>query len=91
MLIMVGIFHAIAGLVAILDDDFYVATENYTFDLDVTAWGWLHLLVGVLMVLTGYFLFSRAPWAGAASDRDRRPERDREPSSSPTTRSGRSS
>ena len=67
MLIMVGIFHAIAGLVAILDDDFYVATENYTFDLDVTAWGWIHLLVGVLMAVTGYFLFSRAAWAGAAA------------------------
>jgi hypothetical protein len=67
MLILVGIFHAIAGLAAILDDDFYVATENYAFDLDVTAWGWIHLLVGLLMVVTGYSLFSRAAWAGAVA------------------------
>jgi hypothetical protein len=67
MLILIGIFQAIAGLVAIFDDDFYVVAENYTFDLDVSAWGWIHLLLGIGLVVTGYFLFARRPWAGVVT------------------------
>ena len=63
MLILIGIFQAIAGLVAIFDDDFYVVTQNYTFDLDTTGWGWIHLIIGIGLILTGYFLFTDAVWA----------------------------
>ena len=64
VLTMVGLFQVIAGLVAIFDDEFFVVARNYTFDLDTTAWGWIHLLLGVLLVVTGFGLFTRATWAG---------------------------
>jgi hypothetical protein len=64
MLIIIGIFQAIDGLVAIFNDSFFVVTQNYTFDLDVTAWGWIHLILGVVMVLTGFALFAGKTWAG---------------------------
>jgi hypothetical protein len=67
MLVLIGIFQAIAGLVAIFDDDFYVVTQNYTFDLDTSAWGWIHLLLGIILVLVGYFLFAGAAWAGVTA------------------------
>jgi hypothetical protein len=67
VLIMVGIFQAIAGLVAIIDDDFYVVTRNYTFDLDTTGWGWIHLLIGIALFATGWALFARQTWAGVAA------------------------
>jgi hypothetical protein len=67
VLLMVGIFQAIAGLVAIIDDEFYVVTRNYTFDLDVSAWGWVHLIVGILVAATGWALFARRTWAGVAA------------------------
>jgi hypothetical protein len=67
VLMLVGVFQAIAGLVAIFDDDFYVVTRNYTFDLDVTAWGWLHLLIGILLVIVAWGLFSRSAWAGVTA------------------------
>jgi hypothetical protein len=63
ILTIVGVFHAIAGLVAILDDGFYVVTENYTFDLDTTAFGWVHLIVGLIVLAAGLSLFSAATWA----------------------------
>ncbi|MGH3083866.1 MAG: DUF7144 family membrane protein [Gaiellaceae bacterium] len=63
ILIVVGIFHAIAGLVAIIDDDFYVVTANYTFDLDTTAFGWVQLIAGLLVLAAGFALFSAATWA----------------------------
>ncbi len=64
LMFIIGTFQAIAGLVAIFDDGFYLVTENYVFDLDVTAWGWIHLLLGILLVATGWALFARKPWAG---------------------------
>ena len=67
MLVVIGIFQIIAGLAAIFDDDFYVAVADYAFDLDVTAWGWIHLLLGISLIVTGYFLFARRPWAGVVT------------------------
>jgi hypothetical protein len=67
ILLMVGIFQSIAGLVAIFNDDFYVVTQNYTFDLDTTAWGWIHLILGILVAAVGWSLFARRAWAGVAA------------------------
>jgi hypothetical protein len=67
MMVLIGVFQALAGLVAIFNDDFYVVARNYTFDLDVTAWGWIHLLVGLAVLATGFGLFGRRPWAGVAT------------------------
>jgi hypothetical protein len=63
IMLMVGVFHAIAGLVALLDDQFYVVGANYTFELDVTGWGWIHLLGGIGVALAGLYVFSGATWA----------------------------
>ncbi|MFG1813638.1 hypothetical protein ACGFIF_07745 [Kribbella sp. NPDC049174] len=64
MMLMIGAFHAIAGLAAILDDEYFVLVRGYAFDLDVTAWGWIHLILGLALIVTGIGLFSRAVWAG---------------------------
>ena len=67
VLLMVGIFQAITGLVAIIDDNFYVVTRNYTFDIDTTVWGWIHLILGILLAVVGWSLFARRTWAGVAA------------------------
>ena len=63
ILIMIGTFQAIAGLAAIIDDEFFVTTPNYAFEVDVTAWGWIHLLLGLLVAFAGYALFAAKTWA----------------------------
>jgi len=63
MMLLIGAFQAIAGLVAIIDDAYYVVTPNYTFDLDVTGWGWIHLVVGLILIGVGIGLFRGALWA----------------------------
>src|SRR5215217_9585103 len=55
---MVGVFQAIVGLVAIIDDDFFVVGRNYTFELDTTAFGWIHLLLGIAVAGAGFALFA---------------------------------
>jgi hypothetical protein len=66
IMVLIGTFQALAGLVALFNDEFYVVTQNYTFDLDITAWGWLHLIFGVFILATGFGLFARKSWAGMA-------------------------
>jgi hypothetical protein len=63
MMMMTGAFQALAGLVAIFENEFYVATRNYLFQFDATSWGWIHLIVGVIVALAGFALLSGATWA----------------------------
>jgi hypothetical protein len=64
---LIGSFQALSGLVALLNDEFYVVARNYTFDLDVTAWGWIHLIVGLAVLATGIGLITRRTWAGVSA------------------------
>ena len=62
MMMLVGGFHAIAGLAGILEDEFYTVTPNYVFEFDVTAWGWIHLLLGLVVVFAGFAVLSGQTW-----------------------------
>jgi hypothetical protein len=64
MMILVGSFQIIAGLAAIIEDETFVLTPNYAFELDVSGWGWIHLLLGILLLLAGFALFAQKVWAG---------------------------
>jgi hypothetical protein len=63
MMIMAGIFQAFAGLVAIFENEFYVATRNYLFQFDATTWGWIHLILGVVVALAGWGVLAGQTWA----------------------------
>ena len=63
MLMMIGVFHCLTGLAAIIDDQFFVVGANYAFEFDTTAWGWLHLLYGAVLIFAGYGVFQGATWA----------------------------
>ena len=64
MMVMIGFFHAMYGLAALLQNDLIVAGPEYVWRLDVTTWGWIHLLGGILSGGAGGWLFSGARWAG---------------------------
>jgi hypothetical protein len=54
MMLLLGCFQAVQGLVAVFDDGFYHVTEGgLVVDVDYTAWGWVHLLLGLLIVAAG--------------------------------------
>jgi hypothetical protein len=64
MMIMVGAFQAIAGLTALFNSDFYVVTEsNLLINVDYTAWGWVHLTLGVLALAAAFGLLAGQMWA----------------------------
>jgi hypothetical protein len=56
MMMVLGVFHALVGLTGVLDDDFYVVREGYDLKIGVTAWGWIHMIGGVVIVVAGWYL-----------------------------------
>jgi hypothetical protein len=62
MLILGGI-DFFQGLIAIFDDKYFVVTASGFLVVDVTAWGWIMLIWGVLLVLAGLGLLAGQGWA----------------------------
>ena len=62
MMIMAGGFQALTGLVAIFENEFYVETRNYLVKFDATTWGWVHLLLGVVVLFAGFAVMSGKTW-----------------------------
>ena len=65
LLLMLGIWQVFMGIAAIAKGEFFVLAPNYIYEFDIGAWGWIHLILGIIMVLTGIFLFRGAAWARA--------------------------
>jgi hypothetical protein len=63
MMIMVGAWQALQGLIAIFENEFYVATRNYLLQFDATTWGWIHLVLGLIVAFAGWGLLSGQTWA----------------------------
>ena len=63
VMIVGGIVQALQGLVALANSEFYVVGPKYTFQFDVTTWGWIHLLLGIGVAAVGVFLFMGSTWA----------------------------
>jgi hypothetical protein len=63
MMILAGAFQAIDGLIALFNDELYVVRPNgLVINVDYTAWGWTHLLLGILLIAAGYAVLSGRVW-----------------------------
>jgi hypothetical protein len=63
-MLVLGVFHAIAGLVALFKHTYYlVGDTGLTVQVNYTAWGWTHLVLGVLVAVAGVALFTGQMWA----------------------------
>ncbi|WP_236792076.1 hypothetical protein [Amycolatopsis sp. GM8] len=63
MMILLGMFNVIQGLVALFNKNYYVVGPQGLLVFNLTGWGWIHLIVGALAVVAGIFLFTGAAWA----------------------------
>jgi len=64
MMVMIGSLHFIEGLVAIFKDQYYVVGDKgLVVTVDYTAWGWVHMIGGALVVAAGVALFAGRTWA----------------------------
>ncbi|WP_244927965.1 hypothetical protein [Nocardioides sp. W7] len=62
LMILAGGFQTLAGVVAVFQDEFYVTTRNYLLQFDATSWGWIHLLIGLVVLFAGFAVMSGKTW-----------------------------
>lgn len=63
VMIVSGVFQALAGITALFQGSFYAVTPKYVYELNVTTWGWIHLVLGVVVLLAGFGVMSGNLWA----------------------------
>ena len=64
MLATLGSLQILQGLAAVLKDDVFVRGIEYTYKFDVSTWGWIHMLLGVIGVAVGIGILMGQTWAG---------------------------
>lgn len=64
LLFVVGLFNVVDGIVAISKDEIVLGSgPRVTVFLDVTAWGWTHLVLGIVLAVAGVAIFFGQAWA----------------------------
>ena len=63
LMLVVGSIDFMQGLIALFEDEYFVVTKSGYLVVDLTAWGWIMLIWGVLLVLAGLGLLSAQGWA----------------------------
>ncbi len=56
LMVLAGVFQAFFGIVALFNTNYYVVVPNALLIVNVTTWGWIHLIVGLLLLLAGLSL-----------------------------------
>lgn len=66
IMIMLGVFHLVQGLVALFNDEYFLVTQSrLILSLDFTTWGWIHITGGLVTVVAGFCVFAGQVWARA--------------------------
>jgi hypothetical protein len=60
---ILGVFHFFSGIAAFFRNSFYVVGTNYPYAINNHAWGWIHVIGGVILAAAGLALFSGRAWA----------------------------
>jgi hypothetical protein len=63
LMIIQGLFQATQGIVAVLNNDVIVSAAQNIWVLDITTWGWVHLFLGVLVLIAAFGVFRGETWA----------------------------
>ncbi|WNF26810.1 hypothetical protein RI138_08140 [Streptomyces sp. C11-1] len=63
LLFVDGILGVLKGIAGIASNDVYTRINDYVFKFNVTSWGWIHLVLGVILIFVGWGILSGATWA----------------------------
>ncbi|WP_197371567.1 DUF7144 family membrane protein, partial [Streptomyces clavuligerus] len=58
-----GVLGILQGIAAIAENDVYGRVGNYVYRINLTGWGWIHLIIGILLVIVGYGILKNMEWA----------------------------
>ncbi|MGX5186682.1 DUF7144 family membrane protein [Streptomyces avermitilis] len=63
MMILGGTMAVFEGISAIVHDDVFIVTNSYSYNFNLTGWGWIHLILGILVFFAGIAVFRGELWA----------------------------
>ena len=64
MMVLLGTFHIIDGLIALFNDEYFAVTKSgLAVSVDFTTWGWVHVIGGIIVIAAGIGVFSGKVWA----------------------------
>ncbi|MEV5986643.1 hypothetical protein AB0L85_16735 [Streptomyces sp. NPDC052051] len=66
MLELSGVLSLLQGVSAVARDTLYGGTPPYEYRFDLTAWGWIHLVVGVALIVAGLGVLTGKAWGRGA-------------------------
>jgi lysylphosphatidylglycerol synthetase-like protein (DUF2156 family) len=62
LLIVAGLMDVLQGVSAIANDDLYSKGSDYLYQFNMTTWGWIHVVLGVIGVAVAVGILRRAGW-----------------------------
>jgi hypothetical protein len=62
LMIITGVFSAMEGVVALARNEVYAATPRYIFTFDLTTWGWIHIVLGIIVLAAGFGVITGQLW-----------------------------
>ncbi|GGQ13962.1 DUF7144 family membrane protein [Streptomyces roseolilacinus] len=65
LLLVQGVLGMVQGAAGIVEDEVYGVLGGYVFELSVSAWGWIHLVLGLVLAVIGWGVLRGADWARA--------------------------
>ncbi|MFG2311917.1 hypothetical protein ACGFS9_25095 [Streptomyces sp. NPDC048566] len=63
LLLVNGFLNILQGISAIAKDNVYARVDDYVYRINLTGWGWILLIVGVIAAVVGAGILKGAAWA----------------------------
>ncbi|MFH9727416.1 hypothetical protein ACH4M4_31255 [Streptomyces sp. NPDC017254] len=62
LMVVIGVLDVLQGIAAIAEDDVYARVGDYVYKFNLTAWGWTHVVLGILVGLAGAGILKGSEW-----------------------------
>jgi hypothetical protein len=63
MMMTLGVLQGIAGLAGIFKNNYYVVTQTHLLVFNFKTWGWVNLILGIIILMAGLEVLRGALWA----------------------------
>ncbi|MBF6416139.1 DUF7144 family membrane protein [Nocardia cyriacigeorgica] len=67
LLLTVGVLSILQGISAVAEDQLFVAGIEYVYEFDTTTWGWIHIVLGIVLVASAIGLMMGTTWGRIAA------------------------
>ncbi|WP_216897638.1 DUF7144 family membrane protein [Nocardia alni] len=62
LILIAGVMHLLTGIAAIAKRDVFVVDADEIFRINLTAWGWIHVVIAALIIIAGIGIVTGKAW-----------------------------